>query len=106
MIIPVQSPRLGVGLFNQLHPIPTHALVVNETAELRIVQHVESALEVLHAEDGMQAFCEDGDPPVGMKANHASSLLARVLGADVHWVFRHEDAAVRSRADNGRMTDL
>ena len=104
MIIPIERPRVWVGLLDQVHAVLAHARVVGEHAELRIVQHVEPAFEILHAEDGVELLGENRQPPIRMETKDAAE---RGIGrsGDVHRVFSHEHAAIRRGANDRRMLD-
>lgn len=105
MIVPVQRPRLGVRLLNQVRALPAHSIVVGEDGELRVVQDVESAFEILHPENRVELFREDREASVGMKAKDAALGRIRVPRADVHRIFRDEDASVRRSADDRWVID-
>src|SRR4030095_8460058 len=80
--------------------------VVGEDRELRIVQDVKLAFEILHPKRRVQPVCECRRPPVWMKADDASLLFIRAFGRDVHWVFTDKNAPVRRGAnDGGRFDD-
>ena len=53
--------RRGVGAVEQVDAIGADAVLVGEDAEFRRVVDVELAVDVLHAEDGIQPLGKDGD---------------------------------------------
>src|SRR5205085_3995340 len=62
------GPGIGVGAVEQVGAVFGDAgAVVGEDGELRGVVDVELAVEVEHAEDGVELFGEDGDVAVGVK---------------------------------------
>ena len=106
MVVPIQRPRIRVHGLDEFGAVFAHAVVIGEHAEVRVVQHVEFSLEVLHPENRVQLFGKHRPPPVRVNTNDPAFLSVRVRGADVHRVFRDKHASVRRDTDHGWMTNL
>ena len=106
VVVPIQRPRIRVHRLDQFAAVFTDAVVVGEHAELRIVQDVEFAFEVLQPENRVKLLRKHGPPAVGMKAENPAFLRVGVRRADVHGIFGHEDSPIGRDAHHGWMSNI
>ena len=106
MVVPIQRPRVWIRLFDQVHAIPAHPLVIGEDGEPRVVKDVQFAFQILHPEDGMESFGENREMAVGMPTEDASLGRIGMRRADIHRVLRHKNPSIGRGADHRWITDL
>ena len=77
----------------------------SKTLNFGVVQDEQLAVDVLHAEDGVEPVGERRDAAVGVEAEDAALLQVGPRRADVHRVLGDEDPPVRGAADDRRVAE-
>jgi hypothetical protein len=101
------KPGAGRGFVHSIRStaVLPDAVVVGEDAEPRRVVDVDLAVEILDAEDRVEALREDGDLAVGMDAEDPVDRLVH-RPVHVHRIFADEEPSVGREAVDRRELEV
>ncbi len=90
-------------MFDQLAAIASHAVIIIENTEPRVVQDINFAFEILQPENREEFLREYSNVPVRVQAQDTSFRRICLRETDIHGIFGDENAAIWRASNDRRM---